>query len=197
MPHGGWTPTDTVVAPTCSAEGYTINMCKNDPFCTATKNMTFVRRVEHDFTEYVDGRLVCKVCDVTYRDITTYKDEAISSGDLKIDDTTTLQWELKGYENPKEPNAFGGDVVYTYEVTEDNLKITNGLLRLSSTENATYTIVVECGENSFTFNVEDASAWLDLYVNEGEEVNGISGAITKVTITATAAATVVLYAYEG
>ena len=188
MAHGNWLRTDDVVAPTCTTEGYTIYLCQNDPDCTATDNQEYTRRTEHPFTEYIDGRIVCNVCNVTYRDITTYIDEAVDSGKLDIDDSTSLDWELKGYENPDEPTALVANTAYTYSVTEDTLDISKGIIKLSSEAQATYTIVVEYNGTSKTYTVDSANVFFDLYENEN---------VTKVTITATAAATVALYAYEG
>ena len=188
MAHGSWLKTDDVIAPTCTTEGYTIYTCQNDPDCVATDKQDYTRRTEHPFTEYIDGRLVCNVCNVTYRDITTYIDEAVDSGTLDIDGDTKLDWELKGYENPDEPTAIVVGTPFVYEVTGDALDISKGIIKLSSDAQATYTIVVECGAESVTYTVESANVFFDLYANEG---------VTKVTITATAAATVSLYAYEG
>ncbi len=188
MAHGNWLKTDDVIAPTCTAEGYTIYTCQNDPDCVATDHQDFTRRTEHPFTEYIDGRIVCNVCNVTYRDITTYIDEAVDSGTLDIDGETSLDWELKGYENPDEPTALVAGTAFVYSVTEDTLDISKGIIKLSSDAQATYTIVVEYGETSKTYTVDSANVFFDLYENEG---------VTKVTITSTAAATVSLYAYEG
>ena len=184
-----WQPTNTVVAPTCSAEGYTIYFCPNDDDCTETTKKDFTRRTEHPFTEYIDGRLVCSACNVTYRDITTYIDKAVDSGELEIDDNTKLDWELKGYENPKDPTALVANTAYVYEVKDGALDISGGIIKLSSENEATYTIVVEYGDGETkTYNVDSAKAYFDLYENSK---------VTKVTITATADATVSLYAYEG
>lgn len=184
-----WQPTNTVVAPTCSAEGYTIYFCPNDDDCTETTKKDFTRRTEHPFTEYIDGRLVCSACNVTYRDITTYIDKAVDSGELEIDDNTKLNWELKGYENPKDPTALVANTAYVYEVKDGALDISVGIIKLSSENEATYTIVVEYGDGETkTYNVDSAKAYFDLYENSK---------VTKVTITATADATVSLYAYEG
>ena len=188
MAHGNWLRTDDVIAPTCTTEGYTIYLCQNDPDCTATDNQEYTRRTEHPFTEYIDGRIVCNVCNVTYRDITTYIDEAVDSGKLDIDGSTSLDWELKGYENPDEPTALVANTAYTYTVTEGTLDISKGIIKLSSEAQATYTIVVEYNGTSKTYTVDSANVFFDLYENEN---------VTKVTITATAAATVALYAYEG
>ncbi|MBR2025223.1 MAG: hypothetical protein IKA02_05395, partial [Clostridia bacterium] len=197
LDHGAWLKTDTVISPSCTAEGYTIFKCKNDPDCTVTDKQEYTRRTEHPFTEYIDGRLVCNVCNVTYRDVTTYIDEAIQSGELDIDGDTKLNWELKGYETPDEAVALEAGVAYEYVVGGDNLDVTKGIIKLSSDAQATYTIVVDYEGGSKTFAVNDASVFFDLYINGEGEQNGIGGTVTKVTITATAAATVVFYAYEG
>ena len=192
-----WVQTQDVVNPTCTSEGYTYYVCTNDGDCVERCKKDYTRRTEHPFTEYIDGRLVCNVCDVTYRDVTTYIDKAVDSGKLPIDGETELDWELKGYENPDEPTALEAGVAFEYVIGEDDLSITNGIIKLESDANATYTIVVTCGETSKTYEVSSANVFFDLYVNGVDEQNGISGEVTKVTITATAAATVSFYAYEG
>lgn len=184
-----WVITQEVVNPTCTSEGYTYYVCTNDAACTEKCQKDFTRRTEHPFTEYIDGRLVCSVCNITYRDITTYIDAPIENGELVIDDDTKLSWELKGYENPKAPTALTANTAYSHTVTENDLDISKGIIKLSSeAADVTYTIVVECGEASKTYEVKSANAFFDLYENEG---------VTKVTITASADATVSFYAYEG
>lgn len=197
IPHGTWLKTDTVISPSCTTEGYTIYKCQNDPDCEVTDKQDYTRRTEHPFTEYIDGRLVCNVCNVTYRDVTTYIDEAIQSGELNIDGDTSLNWELKGYETPATAETLEAGVAYEYVVGGDKLDVTKGIIKLSSNAQATYTVVVEFEGGSKTYEVVDASVFFDLYINGEGEQNGIGGNVTKVTITATAAATVVFFAYEG
>ena len=197
MEHGSWYKTDDVTAPTCTDEGYTIYICKNDPDCIVTDKQDYTRRIAHPFTEYVDGRLVCGLCDITYRDVTTYIEGSVADGELKIDEETSLDWELKGYKAPTEAIAIVGGGSYDYVVGGANLDITNGIIKLSSEAQAIYTIVVEFEGGSKEFTVDSADAYFDLYVNKEGEVNGIDGTVTKVTVTATADATVVFYAYEG
>lgn len=184
-----WVETQEIVNPTCTSEGYTYYACTNDSDCTEKCQKDFTRRTEHPFTEYIDGRLVCSVCNITYRDVSTYIDEPIKVGDLVIDEDTKLSWELKGYENPEAPTALTANTAYSHTVTENDLDISKGIIKLSSeAADVTYTIVVECGEASKTYEVKSANAFFDLYENEG---------VTKVTITASADATVSFYAYEG
>ena len=71
--------TDTVEAPSCTAEGYREYRCTTDSECTEICFKEYTRRAEHAFTVYSDGRIVCDVCNVTYRDISTHTDEAIAS----------------------------------------------------------------------------------------------------------------------
>jgi uncharacterized repeat protein (TIGR02543 family) len=186
MEHGSWYKTDDVTAPTCTDEGYTIYICKNDPDCIVTDKQDYTRRIAHPFTEYVDGRLVCGLCDITYRDVTTYIEGSVADGELKIDEETSLDWELKGYKAPTEAIAIVGGGSYDYVVGGANLDITNGIIKLSSEAQAIYTIVVEFEGGTKEFTVDSADAYFDLYVNKEGEVNGIAGAVTKVTVTATA-----------
>ena len=210
--HGDWEPmTDGTVAPTCSAEGYTVYMCTRDDKCVKTDNQAFTRRSAHVFTPYIDGRLVCNVCNVTYRDVTTYINEAIDSGDLVIDEDTLLYWELKGYKAPLDPYtlaANGDQFTFTYVsgaeddkategVNESTLDISKGLIILEGTENTTYTITVTYDDgktvtypavDSRVTELSGAKVVFDLYETDK---------ITSVTVTASTAATVVFYAYEG
>lgn len=185
----GWSKTTEIVAPTCSAEGYTVYVCNLDPDCKEELNLDFTRRVEHSFTEYVDGRMVCNVCDVTYRNTTTYIDEPIQSDKLVIDDNTELTWELIGYKAPEEATKLVANEAYTYDVTEDALDISYGIIKLNGADGTTYTVVVEYGNSeSKTYTVDTAKAYFDLYENNN---------VVKVTVTASADATVELYVYEG
>lgn len=201
-----WSVTDRVTLPTCESEGYTIYYCPNDKECKEEIKRDYTRRTEHPFTSYIDGRLVCSACNVTYRDISTYLDQAIKEGQLEIDKDTMLDWELRGYEEPELPTALvAGTATVVYDKTKDNVDISGGIIALRSTGEATYTIVIEYENGDpVTKTVKSANAYYDLYENvsdeEGQyfEQNGVGGKIVKVTITANNAdATVSVYAYEG
>ncbi len=185
----GWSETTVVIAPTCSAEGYTVYVCNLDDDCEETIHLDFTRRIEHSFTEYIDGRLVCDACSVTYRNTTTYIDEPIQSDELVIDDNTKLTWELIGYKAPTEATKLSANTAYAYDVTANTLDISGGIVKLNGADGTTYTIVVEYGDNqSKTYTVDTAKAFFDLYENDN---------VSKVTITASADATVEFYVYEG
>ena len=193
---------DEIVKATCTSEGYVVYYCTlngGPGKCEHRENREFERREEHSFTEYIDGRYVCNGCGVTYRDITTYMDEAIAKGPLVIDDeNTTLNWELIGYQKPTDAKELkANEATVVYEAGENVLDITGGMIKLDSKNGATYTVVIEYEGGSKTIEVDKATAYIDLYVNAGEEVNGIGGTVLKVTVTATADATVSVCAYEG
>ena len=203
--HGAWESTGTVVAPTCSTEGYTVYLCKNDPNCEVTDNQTFTRRVEHSFTEYVDGRLVCSGCKVTYRDKSTFLADPIISKDLEIDADTKLTCQLIGYKAPAAPETVGEG--YTYVIGEESPNVSNGLILLSGSATKVVVKYVDADGKeqsaditAFAINVTIAGnsyVCYDLYADSKVEGAYLSGKLVSVEITADAATTVRLFTNEG
>lgn len=214
--HGDWAATNEVVEATCTTHGYKKYECTRDDDCTESIEGEIKRNAEHTFTKYDDGRFVCAVCKVTYRDITTIQDEPIDSGNFVVDENTTFQYEVIGYENPKAPEDIESGTAY--DKTEFEMSVLGGLIVLETTtdEKITYTItivdeadnesvytieaIVDSGAYSYTITDADnnvttyksretgKTVYFDLYSEES---------IKSINIEASADATVRLFANEG
>ncbi len=161
---------------TCGADGYVVHSCS---VCEQNYNVpTGEARPAHTFDEYADGRRVCTVCQNEYRDITAVETQ---KGQLQIDENTYLNWELIKYkESADAPMALAaGEATVIYDA--ESAKLNCSILGL--TGEAAYTVVIEYADGEATITAE--AGYVDLYAYSG---------ITKVTVTATAEATVSVYA---
>lgn len=206
--HGSW-GNATIIAPKCYAVGYTEYTCQVDPDCNEKMQDTYVRRAMHEFKTYADGRLECKECGITYRDISAYIDvtqqEGYKEEDFKgyIDmngnneqDENDLTWELIVYGKPSETatEIVVGD--NEFNTSEFALDVSKGLIYLESEdENATYTITVvynDGEEKTVTYSGSDVATGKNVYFDLYE-----TGSVSKITINSTAAGTVRFYTNEG
>ena len=186
-----------VVAPTCHSVGYTIYGCNYDDACTETKKDTYVAMTNHTFAPVTDdGVLVCTVagCGAAYRDITSTadlvdKDEFCLCGTCEGEITCGGSVEANGSTYAKDPET----ITENYSKTLDK-NIGKGIIELNAEAGTTFTVKVYNGteevDTLVNLNVtagEDGKAYIFLYDVE---------TVTKVEITASAAATVSYYAVK-
>lgn len=156
-----------VIAPTCSSEGYTVysctagecglfdgdNMDENGEYVYEEPRDVQPREL-HDFNPVTeDGRIVCVVCSMQYRDIST---EITTGGDLLclgcgLDTCNCgLRVEWNGYVSPKAPESITANVAFVknkltwteVEIEDDTLVMGEGVIALTGETETTYTIKV-------------------------------------------------------
>ena len=175
-----------VVAPTCSAEGYTVYGCSAGE-CGLTENGDYTARIAHTFYDVNEFDIIrCAVCEQTYRNVTTIV--TTGNGELclgcgKEQCVCNVNVEWNGYVKPSAPEQLTAGVAFTKnDVPEKEaaLEIGGGLIKLISESEANYTIVI--GDNTIT--VSGTEVYVDLYKYES---------VKSVTITSDADAQVVFY----
>ena len=188
-----------VVAPTCHSVGYTIYGCDHDEKCPETKKDTYVAMTNHTFAPVTDdGVLVCTVagCGATYRDITSEAGKVLEPTEFCLCGTCEEgnitcggSVEASGSTNAKDPE----EITASYTKTLDK-NIGKGIIELNAEAGTTFTVKVYNGteevDTLVNLNVtagEDGKAYIFLYDVE---------TVTKVEITASAAATVSYYAVK-
>lgn len=218
--HGNWAPTDNVVAPTCTSEGYTVYYCTMDEACEKTTNKDFTIRAQHAFTVYTDGRLVCPTCEVTYRNITTFTNDIIASsgkdgnGPLTFEDADgnkiELDWEVIGYGNPGASTAITAGQAYAQN--EFSLNIAKGIIAIDVVDGMEMTIVVKESDEvsvEYTITVAQAAVGYDVTVSRlglTYKYEGVSGkfyldlyenaTVEGITVTSNVDTTIDLYAKQ-
>lgn len=184
-----------VVAPTCSSFGYTVYGCDHDEKCTEKKTVYDVAMTNHNFTPVTDdGVIECTVCSASYRNITSNVDitpeeafclcgncgDTVECGGTVSSMGTTI---------PTAPEAIGAGYVKTLDKN-----IGKGIIELKGNTGTTFTVTLYNGETVIETLVvlevtADGSGTAYLFLSDVENV-------TKVEITASAAATVSYYAVK-
>ena len=175
-----------VVAPTCSAEGYTVYGCSAGA-CGLVEKRDYTARTAHTFYDVNEFDIIrCAVCEQTYRNVTTI----VTTGDGKLclgcgeeQCVCNVNVEWNGYVKPSAPEQLTAGVAFTKsDVPEKEaaLEIGGGLIKLVSESEANYTITI--GDNTIT--VSGTEVYVDLYKYES---------VKSVTITSDADAQVVFY----
>ena len=207
---------DTIPS-TCSEYGYTVYGCSKDAACTYTVNKDYTPYAEHSYKDATeDGTITCLDCAKSYRDVTTAvktTTDILCTCGFKADDDPatvclcTLSVEFIATKVPDPATGLTTENGFTF--TKDDFIDDCGpaLIVFIGEEGTTYTVTVynDAGEPITTFDVivggvdtsydlnvpttatsgEDKFAYVDL--------SEIAQNIDKVTVTASAAATVQFY----
>lgn len=211
---GDWIRTDVVVDATCTAEGYTVYLCKYD--CGEEYHRDYTM-ITHTFVAHKDGRLECVNCGAKYRDVSTYNPDPIASSkdegqnaldilDENGEKIGSLDWEVIGYGAPSAPIAIVGDGnEQTIDLTGYNLNIKSGIIKIKLADNLEATIKVNGID--YTIEVEDSVATITagdrtakvetssinvLYI----DLYAITEDVTSLTVTSNSATEISLYAKQ-
>ncbi|MBO4983939.1 MAG: hypothetical protein J6D23_07750, partial [Clostridia bacterium] len=171
------------IAPTCSSEGYTEYGCSAGD-CGYTVNKNYVARTAHVLEDVNEFDVIkCSVCNVIYKNITTKVDRG--EGDLCLgcgkevcECGVNVEWNA--FVAPEAPDALEAGVAFT----KNDVEIGTGLIKLESESEANYTVVITTAGGDVTLTVAGALVYVDLYKYDS---------VTKVVVTADAAASLVLY----
>ncbi len=180
-----------VIDPTCSSIGYTVYSCVagecglfDGDNLDANGEYVYEEprdvqpRTLHDFNPVTeDGRIVCVVCSMQYRDIST---EITTGGDslclgCGLDECNCgLKVEWNGYISPKAPENISANVAFVknklewaeVEMTDDTLVMGEGIIALTGETETTYTIKIYDAANGTLLETIEKSGELvvvDLY----------------------------------
>lgn len=180
-----------VIEPTCSSEGYTVYSCtagecglfdgdnldENGEYVyEAPRDVT--PRLIHEFNPVTeDGRIVCVVCSMQYRDIST---EVTTGGDslclgcgLEVCNCG-LKVEWNGYVSPKAPESIVANEAFVknklewteVEMEDDTLVMGEGIIALVGEAATTYTIkIYDAANGTLLETIEKSGEYVvvDLY----------------------------------
>ncbi len=174
------------IAPTCSSEGYNIYSCAAGECGTYygddenEKDRNVTARIDHIFNPVTeDGKIVCTVCLVSYRDVTTEitsgsKELCFNCGKTPCDCGLVVEWN--GYVSPKDPEELKAnetlkktETVWSEVVDEPTaipLAIGNGMIVLNGEDATTYVVkVYDKVDGTLLATIERSGsvAFVDLY----------------------------------